>query len=105
MIPRKFKRVQLACQAMVMSGSDNFYALTENISLNGLLLRDGHPVPVGSVAMVTLTLPSASTSSPVTVNGEVVRSDGRGLALHFKSLSHDTFSQLRTVVGRKPRDS
>ena len=90
---------------MVISGNQTFNALTENISLNGLFIPSGYPIPVGRVAMVTLTLPSASTSSTVTVDGEVVRSDERGLALQFKSLSHDTFSALRTVLDRKPRYS
>jgi PilZ domain len=87
---------------MVKSGNLNFETLTENISLNGLFIQTVCPIPIGRMAAISLNLPSASTSSTVTLDGEVVRSDDRGLALQFKSLNHDTFSLLRTVLGGRP---
>ncbi len=102
MLTRKFRRMQLACRAMVTSGGEKFDALTENISLDGLLLRTECPIPVGRKAAITLNLPSASTSEAVMVEGEVVRRDDHGLAFQFKSLSHDTFALLRMVLGKRP---
>ncbi|HZV80631.1 MAG TPA: PilZ domain-containing protein, partial [Geobacteraceae bacterium] len=72
MLTRKFRRMQLACRAMVMSGNQKFEALTENISLDGLFLHTECPIPVGQKAEISLNLPSASTSSAITVDGEVV---------------------------------
>lgn len=102
MLTRKFGRIQLACRAMVTSGNGKFDALTENISLDGLFLRTASPIPVGTVAAITMNLPSASSSAEVTVEGEVVRREDHGVAFHFKSLSHDVFSLLRMIVRPRP---
>ena len=102
MLTRKFRRMQLACRAMVMSGEREFDAQTENISLDGMYLRTEQPLPVGNKAEITLNLPSVSTSEAIRVDGEVVRKDEHGLAFQFRSLNHDTFALLRMVLGRRP---
>jgi len=98
---RKFNRIRLESQAKVMFGNQSFEALTENLSLNGLFIRTDRRIPVGNKAAISFNLPSASRSSTVTVDGVVVRNDVHGLAFQFKSLDHDSFSYLKTVINRK----
>lgn len=101
MLDRKFKRVRLESQAMVIVGDHYFEGLTDNISLNGLFIRTGEQIPVGKRAAISLNLPSASRNMTVTLNGEVVRNDSRGLAFQFKSLDYEVFSYLKTIITRK----
>ncbi len=98
---RKFNRIRYESQAMVMIGEQTFEALTENLSVNGLFIRTDRRVPVGNRAEITFNLPSASRSSTMTINGVVVRNDVHGLAFQFRSLDHDSFSHLKTVINRK----
>ena len=86
---------------MVTWDDQKFDALTENMSLDGLLLRTDRRIPVGKMAAITMNLPSASTSATISVNGEVVRRDEHGLAFQFRAPSHDAFVLLRSVLGRK----
>jgi hypothetical protein len=98
---RKFNRIRFESQATVRMADQSFEALTENLSLNGLYLRTDRQLPLGRRASISLNLPSASTSSTITVDGEVVRNDINGMAFQFKSMDFELFSHLKTVIGRK----
>ncbi len=98
---RKLERVRFVSKAMVMIDNHHFEALTEDLSLSGVLINTDHHIPVGKRVSVSLNLPIVSRSSPVTIDGEVVRSNEQSLAFQFKSLDHDTFYYLKTVIDRK----
>lgn len=98
---RTFERIRFVSRAMVTADNDHFEALTEDLSLSGVLINTDHHIPVGKRVSVSLDLPSVSRSSPVTVNGEVVRNSEQSLAFQFKSMDHDTFYYLKTVIDRK----
>src|SRR5574341_500672 len=98
---RKFNRIHFESTATVMMGDYSFNAKTENLSLNGLFLRTERRVPVGRRAEITFDVPSASRGSAMTLNGVVVRYDVHGMAFQFKSIDHDSFSYLKTVISRK----
>ena len=98
---RNFKRIRFMTKAMVISGDHCFDALTENISIGGLFIRTDQMIPVGKTVAVILYLPSVSRSSTLTANCVVVRKRANGLAFQFKSLDHDTFTHLRTILTRK----
>ena len=98
---RKFERIRFVSKAMVTIDNYHFVALTEDLSLSGMLINTDHHIPVGKRVSVSLNLPSVSRSSPVTIEGEVVRNNEQSLAFQFKSLDHDTFYYLKTVIGRK----
>jgi hypothetical protein len=98
---RKFERVRFVSNAIVMIDNYHFEALTEDLSLSGVLINTDHHLPVGKRVSVSLNLPSVSRSSPVTIDGEVVRSNEQSLAFQFKSLNHDTFHYLKMVIDRK----
>jgi len=86
---------------MVKTGRRSFEAFTENFSLNGLLIRTEKRLPVGNRAELVFVLPSASRSSAISVNSEVVRNDIVGMAFQFGSLDQDSFSRLKTIINRK----
>lgn len=98
---RRFNRIRFESQAMINTGGQSFEAITENLSLNGLFIRTEKHLPVGNRAEILFKLPSASRSSPITVNCTVVRNDVHGMALQFGSLDQDSFSRLKTVINRK----
>jgi len=98
---RKFERIRFVSKAMVMINNRHFEALTENLSLSGVLINTDHRISVGKRVSVLLNLPSVSRSSPVTIDGEVIRSSGQSVAFQFKSLDHDTFCYLKTIIDRK----
>lgn len=98
---RRFERVGFACQAKVMFDHHYFVALTEDLSLNGLSLRTDYQLSVGKRASLSLNIPSVTRGSPITIEGVVARKMEHALAFEFKSLDHETFSFLRTVIIRK----
>lgn len=98
---RKFERIRFVSKAMVMINKSHFEALTENLSVSGVLINTDHRISVGKRVSVLLNLPSASRSSPVTIDGEVVRSNEQSVAFRFRSLDHDTFYYLKTIIDRK----
>jgi hypothetical protein len=101
MIDRKFKRISFISQAMVMTGSQRFEALTKDLSLDGLFIATDRLIPVGQMVSISLKMPSVSRSSELSVDGVVVRSSVRGVAFRFKSLGHDTFVYLKTVINHR----
>jgi hypothetical protein len=101
MYNRKFNRIRFESQAMIMAGELAFEASTENLSLNGLFVRTERTLPDGERAEIKINVPSASRSPFITVDGVVVRHDDHGMAFQFKSLDHDSFSYLETVIKRK----
>lgn len=98
---RRFNRIRFESKAMVKTTGQSFEALTENLSLNGLFIRTEKRLPVGNRAEIIFTLPSASISSSIAVNGVVVRNNIHGMAFQFGSLDQDSFSRLKTVINRK----
>lgn len=100
---RSYDRVQFESQAVIMFDGQHFEALTDNLSLGGLFVRTERDIPVGKKAEILLTVPSASRSSTVNLEGVVVRHDAHGLAFQFKSLDYESFAYLKAVLGNKPR--
>jgi len=98
---RNFKRIRFMTKAMVISGDHCFDAMTENISIGGLFIRTDQIIQAGKVVAIILYLPSVSRSSTLTANCIVVRKGVNGLAFQFKTLDHETFTHLRTIITRK----
>lgn len=98
---RKFERIQFVTTAKVMVDNDSINALTEDLSLTGVLIHTDHLIPVGKRVTVSLNLPSASIGSPIIIDSVVIRNSLHNVAFQFKSLDHETFSYLKTVIVRK----
>ena len=98
---RKFERIHFESRAMIKTRGESFEAVTENLSVTGLLLRTERRLTVGNRAEIMFILPSASRSSVFTVNGVVIRYDVHGMAFQFGSLDQDSFTRLKTVINRK----
>lgn len=98
---RRFRRVQFESKAMVRTLNQSFEAYTENLSVNGLFIRTERRLPIGNRAEILLQIPSASSNPSFTAHVKVVRSDVHGIAFQFRSLDHDSFSRLQTVINKK----
>ena len=95
---RIFNRIHVVSKTMVMIDNLDFEALTEDLSLSGVLIYTDHHIQVGKMISVSLNLPSVSRGSPVTIDGVVVRNNDQGVAFQFKSVDYDTFSFLKNVI-------
>lgn len=98
---RKFPRIQFKSRAMVRALNQSFEAYTENLSVNGLFIRTEMRLPIGNRAEIMLEIPTASSNSSFTAHAKVVRMGENGIAFQFRSLDHDSFSLLQTVVKNK----
>jgi len=98
---RMSKRTPFVSKVMVMADGQSFAASTIDLSVAGIFLRTSHHIPVGHKASISLNVPSASRSSIVNLDGFVVRNDFHGIGIKFKTLDHETFSHLRTVINNK----
>lgn len=98
---RRYRRIQFESKAMVRTLNQSFEAYTENLSVNGLFIRTDRRLPIGNRAEILLQIPSASSNPSFTAHVKVVRSDVNGMAFQFRSLDHDSFSRLQTVVNKK----
>lgn len=96
---RKCKRVHFVCQAEVVTSGQWFEAVTDNISICGMFIRTDHRMPVGVMAVISLNLNKTHIGD---VNGVVVRSDNKGLAVQFRSFDMDSFNHIKTLVHRPP---
>ena len=97
------RRTRFVSQVMVMADGQSFAASTTDISLTGLFLSTNQHLPVGRIASISLSIPSASKSSIMNLDGFVVRNNFHGIGIKFRPLDHETFSHLRTVINnRKP---
>jgi len=100
---RQFERVKLASQTAIKTGNHCFNALTKDLSLSGMLIHTDHHIPVGKRVSISLNLPSVSRSSPVTLDGIVVRNTVHSVAFEFKSLDYETFCYLKAILHRKTK--
>ena len=98
---RRFSRIRFESLARVKTEGQSFEAFTENLSLNGLFISTKKRLPVGNRAEIMFVLPSASTSSAISVNSVLVINDIDGMAFQFGSLDEDSFTRLRTIINRK----
>lgn len=76
-------------------GGEKFDVETENISLNGILIRTERTVAVGAEVTVVLSL---STAVEIRITGCVVRSTGDGLAIGYRAIDEEGFPHLKRIV-------
>jgi hypothetical protein len=96
---RKFPRISFVSKANVVSGDNSFEAMTDNLSLGGLLLRTETLLPVGRSVLIKLNIPSTYRTT-LNLRSEVLRSHAGGIAFQFKSMDYETFTELKAVIQR-----
>ena len=78
---------------------------TSDLSLKGISLPGISTPPVGTDCSVRLCLGGTSSSVCLSMEGQVVRNDGSGLAVNFTSMDPDSFFHLRNIVYYNAEDA
>lgn len=92
---RNSKRIHFDCHVDVAFKDQNFEAETDNISLNGMLIKTDRYVPVEKVGEICLKY---EKSVFVCANFVVVRKGHNGLGVQFKSLNFNSFTHIKALV-------
>ena len=103
---RRFTRVTFRPMAYVRWRDRNLKGTVENLSLKGLLVRTGEPLPVGSIAEITIYLEGTCTrlDKSLHLRGEVRRCENGAISVEFREMDVDTFGYLRDVIAYNAGD-
>ncbi len=95
MSQRKRTRVQTQFQVLIRTANKEFQLQSRDISLKGLLCTPEPRLVPGEECRILLQ-PDESLS--LEIQGQVIRSDYRGLAVDFNKLSPQSFFHLRNLI-------
>lgn len=96
---RKNTRVQFQASAAVRFADEAFEEFViADLGLKGGFLCGAKGHKIGETCLITLNLAGAGSKVILSMQGEVVRVDENGLAVHFIEVDLDTFSHLKNIV-------
>jgi CheY-like chemotaxis protein len=82
---RRFRRIKVNCQVQIHAGDTTLKGTTLDMSFGGLFVQAGGVLPVGTVAQVTLQVPSGP---PLSIGARVLRLVGNdSMGMQFENLS------------------
>ena len=71
-----------------------------NISLGGCYFPFGEELPVGHRCSLTITVGEGLETEKITIPGQIVRSDAKGVGIKFSDSSEDCRRQLEKIIAR-----
>ncbi|MEW6350916.1 MAG: PilZ domain-containing protein [Thermodesulfobacteriota bacterium] len=102
---RHFTRVVVRMQITVSHGEAGLIARElQDISMGGAFIVNGTPLPVGTACVLSLEVSGPSSVLQIELEGEVIRTDGTGMAIRFTKIDLDSFLHLRHLVKLFSRD-
>ncbi len=101
---RGLTRVGYRIQAVIEHSHGTFTARVVDLSLHGMGIIGGEPLPVGEPVEVTIALLEASPDFTVRVAGKVVRADPAGVGIAFERIEVDSFALLRKIIAYNTGD-
>jgi len=94
---RKLQRVRVKCKVAIEAGQDHLDGETLDISLNGMMIKAGRVLPVGSMVNVNLKLPQAS--APIRMAARIVRIVGNEhMGVQLESIGREESERLGEVL-------
>ena len=94
---RRLQRVKVKCKVAIESGQDRLDGETLNISLNGMFIKAGRVLPVGSMVNVNLKLPQADT--PIRMAARVIRIVGNEhMGVQLENVGKEESERLGEVL-------
>jgi CheY-like chemotaxis protein len=82
---RRFRRVKISCNVVIQSGETQFKGTTLDMSFGGIFVQASGVLPVGTVAHVTLLVPSGP---PISLLARVLRVAGAdSMGMQFENLT------------------
>ena len=96
---RQYERVVFKAEADLVV-QDNAYHADEigNLSLGGCLLPIVESLVPGTACQVKIKIGGASTELSIVLNGEVLRSNEKGVAVKFTHMEPDCLMHLQNIV-------
>jgi hypothetical protein len=76
-----------------------------NISQGGCYFPFGEELPVGDQCNVTITVGEGLEIEKITIPGQIVRSDDKGVGIKFSDSSEDCRRQLEKIIARHEKNS
>ncbi|MBU0680867.1 MAG: PilZ domain-containing protein [Proteobacteria bacterium] len=71
---------------------------TENLSTKGVLMLGIPARALGDTCTVSLHLSGTSDDITLTMQGEVVRLEDKGVGVHFTEIDLDSYTHLRNII-------
>ncbi len=94
---RRLQRVRVKCKVAIESGQDRLDGETLNISLNGMFIKAGRVLPVGSIVNVNLKLPQADV--PIRMAARVIRVVGNEhMGVQLENVGKEESERLGEVL-------
>lgn len=69
-----------------------------NISMGGCYFPFGEELPIGGQCSVTITVGEGLETEQITIPGQIVRSDSKGVGIKFTDSSEDCRKQLEKII-------
>lgn len=93
---RRYQRIVAKCKVKIQADQETLAGETVDISLNGLLLRASKAFTVGRVLSLEIFLGSETT--PLKLQGKVVRLVGADMGIHFDNLPPESSNLLQAFL-------
>jgi len=95
---RSFTRIPLQAKALVRAKDTTIIGVIENLSLNGMFLKTPEKLRVNRVVKIELLFTGTSSQLSILLNGEIVRHENTGMAVHFRDIDLDAFFHLENLM-------
>jgi hypothetical protein len=96
---RRFSRIGFG-MAAELTVDDRVYSFTQvdNLSIGGCLFETKEDFAVGSSFRLWIPLEPADPELGVEVFGEIIRSDGETISLHFTRINPESLFHLQNII-------
>ncbi len=95
---RSFTRIPLQAKALVRAKDTTIIGVIENLSLNGMFLKTPEKLRVNRVVKIELLFTGTSSQLSILLDGEIVRHENTGMAVHFRDMDLDAFFHLENLI-------
>ncbi|MFW2365235.1 MAG: PilZ domain-containing protein [Desulforhopalus sp.] len=97
---RRFTRITLNVPATLSLYQVEAYhsGAIANICMGGCYFPFGEELPVGDQCNVTITVGEGLETEQITIAGQIVRSDSKGVGIKFTESSEDSRQQLEKII-------
>lgn len=103
---RKFTRITLNVPTMLSFLQVESYHIgfISNISMGGCYFPTSEIIPVGAECLITITVGEGIETEDISIPGEIVRCDGKGIGIRFSYTLDSLGQQLRKIINRSSPD-
>ncbi len=104
---RQARRIDFHTRARLIFDGNDIKGRVENLSLKGMFFvpeKEVGGLMAGKKLEIVLSLTGTGSELSFQVEGEVVRVDEEGVALHFTKIEFDSFLHLRNIVAYNTGD-